>query len=90
MIQKGVIGVTYGGISAYIGGWVDNAMMRFVDLMMTIPNILIIIILSVAMQDLLGQLLTNKSFAGIASMGSGLISIFIVLAMFNWLGMARA
>jgi oligopeptide transport system permease protein len=58
--------------------------------MMTIPSILIISILSVSMQDVLGGMLANDQLAAIASMGSGLISIFIVLAMFNWLGMARA
>ncbi len=90
MVLVSLIGITYGGISAYIGGWGDNLMMRFVDLMMAIPSILIIIILSVSMQDMLKDMLTNKSYSGIASMGSGLISIFIVLALFNWLGMARA
>jgi oligopeptide transport system permease protein len=90
MLLVGFIGVTYGGIAAYLGGWWDNIMMRFVDLMMTIPSLLIIIILSVAIHDPLLQLLTNPSFAGFASLGSGLISIFLVLALFNWLGMARA
>ena len=90
MILVGIIGITYGGVSAYVGGLCDNVMMRFVDLMMAIPSILIIIILSVSMQDLFSALLVNKRFAGLATMGSGLISIFIVLALFNWLGMARA
>lgn len=86
----GIIGISYGGIAAYLGGWWDNIMMRFVDLMMTIPSLLIIIILSVAIHDPMMELLTNPSFQGFASLGSGLISIFIVLALFNWLGMARA
>ena len=90
MLLVSVVGITYGGISAYLGGWADNLMMRFVDLMSTIPNMLIIIILSVAMREPLKALLENKSMIALASLGSGLISIFIVLALFNWLGMARA
>jgi oligopeptide transport system permease protein len=90
MALVGLIGVTYGGVAAYLGGWWDNLMMRFVDLMMTIPSLLIIIILSVALRDPLLSLLTDPRFTSLAQLGSGLISIFIVLALFNWLGMARA
>jgi oligopeptide transport system permease protein len=84
-----IIGLAYGGISAYVGGWADNIMMRFVDLMMTIPTVLIVIILSVATRDIFTSLLTNPRYAAIASMGSGLISILAVFSMFNWIGMAR-
>lgn len=41
------IGVFYGGISGYIGGKVDNIMMRIVDLISTVPLLLIVILLSV-------------------------------------------
>ncbi|MGN0801404.1 MAG: ABC transporter permease [Candidatus Faecivicinus sp.] len=90
MVLVCIIGITYGAIAAYAGGMADNLMMRFVDLMSTVPTTLIIILLSVVMRDPLKALLANPKFAGIASLGSGLISIFIVLALFNWLGMARS
>jgi oligopeptide transport system permease protein len=90
MVLVCLIGITYGGIAAYLGGWWDNLMMRFVDLMMAIPSILIIILLSVVMRDPLKALINNPKFTALASLGSGLVSIFIVLALFNWLGMARA
>lgn len=41
------IGVFYGGISGYIGGRVDNVMMRIVDIISTVPLLLIVILLSV-------------------------------------------
>ena len=85
-----LIGITYGGIAAYVGGLADNIMMRFVDLMMTVPSMLIIILLSVVLRDPLESLFENKTLSGLATIGSGLISIFLVLALFNWLGMARA
>ncbi len=90
MLLVALIGITYGAIAAYLGGIWDNLMMRFVDLMMTVPSMLLIIILSVALREPLNALLMNKSLAGFAQLGSGLISIFLVLAIFNWLGMARA
>lgn len=90
MVLVCIIGITYGSIAAYSGGMVDNLMMRFVDLMNTIPSTLIIILLSVVMRDPLKALMTNPMFSGLAGVGSGLISIFIVLALFNWTGMARS
>ncbi len=40
-----VIGVIVGGISGYFGGWVDTALMRFVDLFNAIPFFPIVLIL---------------------------------------------
>lgn len=41
------IGVTYGCISGYYGGKIDNVMMRIVDIISTVPLILIVILLMV-------------------------------------------
>ena len=38
-----LIGVSYGAISGYLGGWVDNLMMRLVDVFYSIPFIFIVI-----------------------------------------------
>lgn len=43
------IGVTYGGISGYTGGRVDNVMMRIVDIIATIPLLLYVILLMVVL-----------------------------------------
>lgn len=42
-----VIGILYGGISAYLGGNVDNVMMRIVDIISTIPLTLYVILIMV-------------------------------------------
>lgn len=42
-----VIGVLYGAISGYIGGRLDSAMMRFVDIMYSMPFIIFVILLMV-------------------------------------------
>jgi len=42
-----VIGVTYGAVAGYVGGRVDQAMMRFVDIMYALPYILFVILLMV-------------------------------------------
>ena len=47
-----VIGVTYGAIAGYVGGWVDDVMMRFVDILYSIPFIFIVIfIITILSED---------------------------------------
>lgn len=42
-----IIGVSYGAIAGYMGGRIDQAMMRFVDIMYALPYILFVILLMV-------------------------------------------
>lgn len=42
-----VIGVTYGAFAGYLGGRIDQAMMRFVDIIYALPYILFVILLMV-------------------------------------------
>lgn len=41
------IGVLYGGLSGFIGGKVDNVMMRIVDVLYTVPLVMVVILLMV-------------------------------------------
>ncbi len=84
-----VIGSAYGSIAAFFGGWVDLVMMRIVDIIYTIPDILLIVLLSFALSDPLEQLKTLPGFAWVGVVGKNLISIFIVFALLYWVGMAR-
>ncbi|MBS4190776.1 ABC transporter permease [Bacillus sp. FJAT-49705] len=45
-----IIGVAYGGISAYYGGKVDNIMQRIVEILVGIPNLIVIILLILVLQ----------------------------------------
>lgn len=82
-----IIGVLYGAISGYFGGKVDLIMMRIVDIIYSLPDTLIIILLSVSLKDVI----QNSSFNAVASKlgGVGLVSILIVFALLYWVGMAR-
>lgn len=42
-----IFGVTYGAVSGYFGGRVDALMMRFVDILYTLPFVMFVIILTV-------------------------------------------
>ncbi len=42
-----VIGTLYGAVAGFVGGWIDNVMMRAVDVLVSIPYMFIIILLMV-------------------------------------------
>lgn len=84
-----LIGATYGSIAAFAGGWVDLIMMRIVDIIYTIPDILLIVLLSFALEEPLKTLATLPGFAWVGIIGKNLISIFVVFALLYWVGMAR-
>ena len=84
-----VIGSTYGSIAAFCGGWVDIIMMRIVDIIYTIPDILLIVLLSFALKAPLQALMQVPGFGWIGIAGENLISIFVVFALLYWVGMAR-
>ncbi len=79
-----VIGVLYGSISGYAGGRTDLIMMRIVDIIYSLPDMLVIILLSVVLKELL-----NDSTGIIAKLGTNMVSIFIVFGLLYWVGMAR-
>lgn len=84
-----VIGSAYGAITAFAGGWVDLIMMRVVDIIYTIPDILLIVLLSFALKTPLEKLTTLPGFGWVQTLGTNLISIFVVFALLYWVGMAR-
>ena len=80
-----IIGMLYGSISGYLGGRVDLIMMRIVDIIYALPDMLIVILLSVVLKEVL----QFKSGSFLASLGTNMVSIFIVFGLLYWVGMAR-
>ena len=81
-----IIGLIYGSIAGYFGGTVDLIMMRIVDIIYSLPDMLIIILLSVVLNERLTPLIQGTN---LAKLGTNMISIFIVFALLYWVGMAR-
>ena len=71
------IGVVLGGISGYFGGWVDNLIMRIVDIFYCIPSTPIIIILGAAMD---AQMVEPKI---------RMLYLMLILGFLSWPGIAR-
>ena len=84
-----LIGSIYGAVSGYAGGTADLVMMRIVDIIYTIPDILLIVLLSFALETPLKNLAASPGFHWVQTVGVNLISIFVVFALLYWVGMAR-
>ena len=80
-----IIGGTIGALSGYIGGKFDLLVMRIVDVIYSLPDILIIILLSAT----LAAVFDGNQGGALAQLGSGFVAIFVVFALLYWVGMAR-
>ena len=79
-----VIGVSYGAVSGYLGGWVDNLMMRLVDVLYSIPFIFVVIFIITILADPKVRDLLESQY-GI----DRIMIFFIVVGAIYWLTMAR-
>ncbi|MBR2527138.1 MAG: ABC transporter permease [Blautia sp.] len=81
-----IIGLLYGSISGYVGGRVDLIMMRIVDVIYSLPDTLMVILLSVVLKQTLQPLIEGTA---LAKLGVNMISLFVVFGLLYWVGMAR-
>ena len=87
-----VIGALYGSVSGYCGGMVDTVMQRIVEIIYSIPEMLIILLLSATLKPALEQF--QNSGDGILQslvtlLGPNLISMFIAFGLLYWVTMSR-
>jgi oligopeptide transport system permease protein len=87
-----IIGLLVGLTAGYVGGRIDNLLMRFVDVMYAFPTILLIILMMAVFRTnfqaqepgTLGYALDRLD----SSIG-GLLFVFIGIGLTSWMGMAR-
>ena len=81
-----VIGMLVGAIAGYCGGKVDLIIMRIVDIIYSLPDMLMVILLAAVMKQVLGPTIEGTI---LADLGSNMISLFIVFALLYWVSMSR-
>ena len=74
---EAIIGICLGGLAGYFGGWVDQLIMRIVDILSCIPTLPIMLILSAT--------LTAYEIYDITR----LYYLMIILTLLGWTGIAR-
>ena len=72
-----IVGIIFGGIAGYFGGWVDNLIMRICDILMCLPGLPILLIL--------GTVLDGMEVAS----ANRMYYLMIFLTIFSWSGTAR-
>jgi peptide/nickel transport system permease protein/oligopeptide transport system permease protein len=83
-----VIGVLWGAIAGYAGGRVDGAMMRFVDILYSLPSIIFVIVLITTLEALWKGWLQKIGSPGLEK-SARLLFLFVGLGAVSWLNMAR-
>lgn len=69
------VGVIYGGISGYFGGIVDDIMMRIVEILSSIPYLIVVILISILFSEL--------------QIKGAILPLIIAMTITGWVGMAR-
>ena len=82
-----VIGLTVGSVAGYMGGKVDLIIMRIVDIIYSLPDMLMVILLA----SVLKQSGLNDAIQGtvLEKLGGNIISLFIIFALLYWVSMSR-
>ena len=82
-----VIGMLVGSISGYLGGKVDLIIMRIVDIIYSLPDMLMVILLA----SVLRLTLDDDALAGtpLEKIGANIISLFVVFGLLYWVSMSR-
>ena len=81
-----IVGMTIGSIAGYCGGKVDLFIMRIVDIIYSLPDMLMVILLASVLKVAIGNSLEGTVLEQI---GSNIISLFIVFGVLYWVSMSR-
>jgi peptide/nickel transport system permease protein len=73
------LGVSIGAIAGYVGGQVDNVLMRITDAALTLPSLLVLILLSAILREVELPLFQKNS----------VITIALVIGLLSWMTFAR-
>jgi oligopeptide transport system permease protein len=75
-----VVGGIYGAVSGWMGGWVDSLLMRIIDILYSIPSLVLMILVGVIFNSV--NIFENPEL-------KALTSIFLALSVVGWVSLAR-
>ena len=73
------LGTAVGALAGFYGGWVDNVLMRLTDLVLSFPQLFVLIVLALVLRNLALPVLR----------GAGVLPIVLVIAVTSWMPVAR-
>jgi oligopeptide transport system permease protein len=83
-----LVGTTYGLISGYAGGRIDATMMRFVEILYSIPRLILLILFTFIFDKHFKTWLTAQGYDALVGY-SKIIILIVTLGLIEWLTMAR-
>jgi peptide/nickel transport system permease protein/oligopeptide transport system permease protein len=83
-----IVGIVYGMIAGYLGGRVDSVMMRFVDVLYSIPRLIFLLVLISALDPLLRRQMEIQGLQQFIGY-SKIVLLIVSLGLTEWLTMAR-
>lgn len=75
-----IIGLIVGAISGWLGGWVDSMTMRFVDILDSIPSLVLLILVKIVFESM--NIISNAELKAVAAM-------LLALSLVGWVSLAR-
>ena len=81
-----VIGMTIGSLAGYCGGKVDLIIMRIVDIIYSLPDMLMVILLATVLKEAIGPMIEGTV---LMKLGTNMISLFLVFGLLYWVSMSR-
>jgi peptide/nickel transport system permease protein len=76
------VGTVIGAVAGIYGGWIDTLLMRFADLLLTLPTLPLLLVLSSSLR----QFVALQKFLG---SNLSVVIIIFVLVIFGWMGLSR-
>jgi peptide/nickel transport system permease protein len=86
------IGVVLGALAGYYGGWMDRIIMRFIDIMLSIPTFFLILAVIAFIDPNIWRELLPAWIARpleLIIMDLNILNIMIVIGLTSWMGVAR-
>jgi peptide/nickel transport system permease protein len=87
-----LIGMLLGALAGYYSGWTDRIIMRFIDIMLSIPTFfLILAVIAFIDPDIWDVMIPGwlKSRGGTSFFDPSILNIMIVIGLTSWMGVAR-
>lgn len=72
------IGVLVGMVAGYVGGWIDNLLMRVTDSFLTLPTLFVLILISTVLRE-----------SPALGVSSSVVLVIVVIALLSWMWPAR-
>ena len=83
-----IVGTAYGLVSGYVGGRTDAVMMRFLEILYSVPRLIILILFTFIFDEHFKTWLSSRGFVELVGY-SKIIILIVTLGLIEWLTMAR-